>query len=150
MPRFKDRSDEPEIRIAPWAAAVVASVVLAACTAQPPTTESPSGPSTESYLICTKYGFVPGSDGFASCSAKLSRLIQEPQDDARRCEGVRQQALRPTPSGAFSGGFGSSVANADAAYQQCLNERVPSAVQLDLPSGQIVKCQQIANNVTCY
>ena len=135
------------VGLLPWAVTVLVSVVLLACAAQAP---SASGPSTETYSICTKYGFVPGSDGFASCSAKLSRLIQEPQDDARRCEGVRQQALRPAPSGAFSGGFGSSVANADAAYQQCLNERVPSAMQLDLPSGQIVKCQQIANNVTCY
>jgi hypothetical protein len=135
------------VRLLPWAVAVVVSVVLLACAAQ---ARSASGPATETYSICTKYGFVPGSDGFASCSAKLSSLIQTPQDDARRCEGVRQQALRPTPSGAFSGGFGSSVANADAAYQQCLNERVSSGVQLDLPSGQIVKCQQIANNVTRY
>ena len=126
---------------------VVVSVVLLACAAQSP---SASGPSTETYSICTKYGFVPGSDGFASCSAKLSRLIQEPQDNVRRCEGVKQQALRATPSGAFSGGFGSSVANADAAYQQCLDERVPAPVQLDLPSGQIVTCQQIENHVKCY
>src|SRR5260370_6632940 len=87
----------------------VVSVVLAACT-QAPTTENPSGVATESYSICTKYGFVPSSDEFGSCSAKLSRLFREPQDNARRCEGVRQQALRPTPSGTFSGGFCPSVA----------------------------------------
>jgi hypothetical protein len=130
----------------PWA---VANVVLVACAAQAPSTET-SGPGTETYSICTKYGFVPGSDGFASCSAKLSRLVQEPQDNARRCEGVRQQALRPTPSGTFSGGFGASVADADAAYQLCLGEGLPRSVQLELPSGQIVTCQQVGNNVSCY
>jgi hypothetical protein len=129
---------------------VVTIVALAACSAQPPATEGPTGPGTETYSICTKYGFVPGSDGFASCSAKLSRLVQEPQDNARRCEGVRQQALRPTPSGTFSGGFGASVADADAAYQLCLGEGLPRSVQLELPSGQIVTCQQVGNNVSCY
>jgi hypothetical protein len=134
----------------PWAVTVVASMVLAACAAQGPGTAIPSGPGTESYSICAKYGFVPGSDAFASCSTKLSVLVREPQDNAQRCEGVRQQALRPNPSGTFSGGFGTSVADANAAYQLCLSEGVPSPVHLKLPSGKVVTCQQIENHVDCY
>ncbi len=105
---------------------------------------------SDSVLICSNYGFASGTQSFESCTAKLDRLIRDHEANERRCETARQEALRTTPSGNLSTGFGPSVTNANAAYSFCLNERVPPPVQLELPNGQAVTCQQVENHVHCY
>ena len=39
---------------------------------------------------------------------------------------------------------------ADAAYRLCLNEHPPSLVQLKLPDGRAVTCEQIDADLLCY
>ena len=137
-------------RLFSYALILLANVLLSACTSQAPSTAFLSEPSSESYSICSKYGFVPNTEALMSCLTKVSRLIREHEENERRCEGVRQQLLRPTPLGTFSSGFGTAVADANAAYRLCLNDHVPSPVQLELPSGQTVTCQQIDADLYCY
>ena len=120
------------------------SWILAACAPQVPSTETSPEQS-----ICVGYGFTLNTDAFASCSARVSHLLLEYEENDRRCEGVRQQTLRTLPSGAFSRGLGTAVLDAEAAYRLCLSEHLPSPVKLELPSGQSVTCEQIENHIRC-
>ena len=99
--------------------------------------------------ICTRYGLASGTESFDSCATELDRNLQAYQDNEKRCEAVRQEALRTTPAGTFSGGFGTSTANAEAAYRMCLSEKMPRPVEIELPSGKAVTCRRIENVIQC-
>jgi hypothetical protein len=127
----------------------VVAASLFACAPQT-TGSAPRGDQLpDAVSICASYGFASGTKSFEACAAKLDHLIQVHETNERRCEAARQDALRTTPSGNLAGGFGTSWVNADAAYQFCLNERAPPPVQLELPNGQAVTCEQIENHVHC-
>jgi len=138
-----------QLRSRSYALLVAASAGLAACASQT-SGAAPSEAAAESHSICGKYGFTPDSEAFASCSTRLSRLIRERQESEGRCEAVRQQLLKPTPTGTYSSGFGTASAEADAAYRVCLGEHPPSPVQLNLPDGRVVTCEQFEGDLFCH
>lgn len=138
-----------QLRSCSYALLVLASADLAACASQTPGAAPPEA-AVGSHSICSKYGFTPDTEAFESCSTRLSRLIREHQKSEGRCEAVRQQLLRPTPTGTYSSGFGTASAEANAAYRLCLSEHPPPSVLLNLPDGRVVTCEQIEADLFCH
>lgn len=130
-----------------WVAlTMLVATTLLACTppAQQPASQVEHSPESDS--ICTSYGFATGTQSFSSCVAKLDRLFAEHHQNERRCEVERTQ---PHSRSVFPY-VGAPVPDAQASYRMCLDSHVPSPVQLELPSGQIVTCQQIETHIHCY
>jgi hypothetical protein len=133
-----------------WLAVMMSAVAsLLACTSLTQGPSSRSEHSPESISICTRYGFASGTESFDSCASEMGRNLQAYQDSEKRCEAVRQEALRTTPAGTFSSGFGTSMANAEAAYRMCLSEKTPLPINIELPNGKAVTCQRIENVIQC-
>ena len=112
--------------------------------------EAPGGHERDAISICGSYGFAAGTPEFESCATKLDPLAHAEQANRTRCEAMRQQAPTMTPTGGFSGGYGSSIVQSDAAYRICLTERTPPPVQLQIPPGRTATCQLVQTHIQCY
>lgn len=127
-------------------ATMISATALLACTpALGPTSRVDHSP--DSVSLCSNYGFASGTQAFESCTAKLDRVIDDHEANERRCQ-MRAQTM--TPPSTFPSGFRGQLTNPDPDYRLCLSEHVPPPVQLELPSGQTVTCQQIESHVHCY
>jgi hypothetical protein len=122
------------------------AATLLACTPA----EAPGEHAREAVSICESYGFQTGTPAFETCATKLDPLARAGQSNRTRCEAARQQAPTMSPTGGFTGGYGSSIAQSDAAYRICLTERVPPPVQLEIPAGRTATCQLVQTHIQCY
>ena len=125
---------------------MLATAALLSCTT--PSQESAARPEhwPESDSICATYGFVSGTQPYVSCVAKLDRLFAEHHQNEQRCQVQRTQ----THARSVFPYVAAPVPDEEASYRTCLSSRPPSPVQLELPSGQTVTCQQIETHIHCY
>jgi len=126
-------------------AAPVLGLMLVACAPHSP--ESVSGPAPyDVERLCSGLGLAPGSEAFASCTAKLEGLAREQAQNQNQCEGIRQRALLPR---APAGGFGNVIATSEADYQSCMSGALTPPVQLLLPTGRRLTCRMIRQQIAC-
>jgi hypothetical protein len=122
------------------------AATLLACTPA----EAPAEHARDAVSICGSYGFAAGTPEFESCATKLDPLASAEEANRIRCEAIRQQAPTMTPTGGFTGGYGSSTVQSDAAYRICLTERTPPPVQIQVPPGRTATCQLVQTHIECY